>query len=59
MEELNDKAKLLVRICPEIVNEFADRLTAEFSLEDLIASRVRPKILTPEEFRRTLETREE
>ena len=53
---LNENAKTLIRTCPEIVNEFADRLMAERGLMTLVKSRT---IRTPEDLRPPIETREE
>lgn len=53
---LNKNAKTLLQFCPEIVNDFADRLVAECGLMTLVKSKT---IRTPEDLRQPMQIREE
>lgn len=57
---LNENARNLIRYCPEIVNDLADRLVAEFGLFTQVKLTEPPgTIRTPEDLWRPLETRED
>ena len=59
MEELNEEAKLLIRLAPLIVNRFAAEMFGMYSLSDLMKANVKIRsIRTPEDLRPPIETRE-